>query len=191
MAYLKLIEMKHLFLTFLVLLSFCSCTDTNGDVINNENINYTNSNNQTQDLNRGFLCPTGYHLEFQVFDELVLFKKSKCDDGFGFCFGIRVNIVFDCVRNPIIEPALSKLSYNNITGETKAIGIQDPSSKTITFYFHEDIVNSPNHNSSDFDTFDVETGVSMNDDIELVGGSYPVIKTSGFFKYIVPYVYKN
>ena len=174
--------MKKILLIFITACSIFGCSnDTNEITKEEENINF---DFQAKD----FFCGPSHHLEFTIFDELRLFKKSGCDDGFGFCFGIRLNIEFDCVRNTITTTANNQnVNYNDNTQEARALGIADPSKKEITFYFHRNISNSPEHTASDFATIDIEDGFQMNDKVTLIGGSYAKIVEGEFYKYIVPY----
>lgn len=173
---------KNIVIIIIALVSLSACSKDNNDPIKEEQI--STSEFQAKD----FLCGPGYHLEFQVFDELRLFKKSGCNDGFGFCFGIRLNIVFDCVRNTVTSTANSEnVFYDDETQYAKTLGIADPTTNEITFYFHRDITNSPYHNVSDFDYLDIENGVYLNDNVKLVGGSYPKIIDGVYYKYVVPY----
>jgi hypothetical protein len=177
--------MKKLYILFL-LIGLFSCSN---DKIDSD----TEEQFSTEEFeSKDFFCGIGYHLEFQVFDELRLFKKGGCDDGFGFCFGIRLNVVFDCVRNSVTStPNNQNVFYDSQTQYAKSLAIANPIAKEITFYFHKDITNSPNHNPSDFDILDVEDGVSLKDDVILVGGTYSKsIFSNDYFKYVVPYTEK-
>ncbi len=178
--------MKKIIILIVVVFSLSACSSDTNDITQKE------QNANLEDQAKGFLCGPGYHLEFTVFDELRLFKKGGCDDGFGFCFGIRLNISFDCVRNTLTSvPNSNNVSYDNTTQQLNALGIADPKKKEITFYFHKDIINSPNHNPSDFTTLDVDNDVYMNDKVKLIGGSYPKVVEGTFYKYNVPYTNEN
>lgn len=163
-----------------------------------DNTNYEVKGEKNTDLEfqqKDFFCGAGHHLELTFFEDLVLFKKGgakkgTCGDGFGFCFGWDFGWNIDCVPNTITTaPKNSNVSYNSATQEIKALGIADASTKEFTFYFHQNIENSPNHNPSDFASLDVGEGIDF-DGVKLTSGSYPKIVDGIFFKYIVPYAEK-
>ncbi len=178
--------MKKIIILIAIIFSLSACSNDTNDLIQEV------QNTTLEVQSRGLFCGPGYHLEFTFFDELRLFKKKGCDDGFGFCFGVRLTIAFDCVQNTVASVPNSKnVAYDITTQQIKALGIADPANKEITFYFHKDIVQSPNHNPSDFTTLDVDNDVYMSDKIKLVDGSYPKVVDGIFYKYIVPYIDEN
>jgi len=178
--------MKKIILLIVIVFSFSACSKDSNDSLKIE------QNLDQENYAKDFFCGPSHHIEFRMFDELVLFKKGGCNNGFGFCFGIRLNIAFDCVRNTATSvPNSENVNYDTITQKVNALGISDPKENEITFYFYKEIVNSPNHNASDFSSLDVDNDVKMNDKIKLVGGSYPKVEEGEFYKYIVPYVYEN
>lgn len=61
--------MKKLLLVLVVAIGLSACSKDTNDLTQSEQ-NF-NLDNEAKD----FLCGPGYHLEFQMFDELVLFKK--------------------------------------------------------------------------------------------------------------------
>jgi hypothetical protein len=174
-------------ITVLSFLFFACSVDNNTNSSENiveDNFNYSESAKSFS------ICGVGYHLEWELLETPIrLFKKSGCESGFGLCFSVGAVWSFDCVRNPIISAA--RVSFNPDNNEIKSVAVGDESTKLIKFYFHKDIVDSTDNVPSDFDVFDVENGVFISDDFELVSGVYNKNIEGEYFTYTVPFIYKK
>lgn len=153
---------------------------------NSENIESNEQNAiDSENYSRFALCPQGYHMEWELIETPVrLFKKSGCKSGFGFCFQVGMIWSFDCVRNTSIS---QRVTYNALKNQVNTVAVENPENKTIKFYFHRDIVNSPDNLPTDFNTFDVEDKVSISEGYKLVGGEYPRVVEGDYYTYTVPY----
>ncbi|TXE15841.1 hypothetical protein ES692_15210 [Psychroserpens burtonensis] len=144
-------------------------------------------------MERGFLCGPGYHLEWELVDTPIrIFKKSGCESGFGLCFSVGAVWAFDCVRNSLDDvPVISRVTFDPTTEKIDAVAVGDRNIDRLTFYYHKDIMDSSDHDATDFLIMDIEDGVYISSNYKLVAGTYNRVINGDYYTYTVPYVDEN
>lgn len=182
--------MKKLFLLLIFACFIFSCSNETNDTINSK---IEQENVSSEQMQRGFLCGSGYHLEWELVDTPIrLFKKSGCSSGFGLCFEAGAVWSFDCVRDPVPElvdvaPRVSFTLTNNLIN---SVAIGNENTKMIKFYFSKHIVGSTDNIPVHFNVFDVDNDVYISDHYKLVSGIYNKVVEGDFFTYTVPFTYE-